>query len=90
MPSKIQFWTHVNYDAPDWSKFNGERIDLQFPSVYFDNNSNKYSNIVIPDPYMLVGYATQIKNIMCQDKKAIPWSHKQPKAYFLGALSGSS
>ena len=51
-PERIQFWWRVGYDRfeiDDW--YNGDRIDLQHPQIWWDND--QYQNIItVPDAYM--------------------------------------
>jgi len=50
----IQFWTHVLCDKVPWEKYNGTPLDLLHPSMYWDNEIGKRTNLVHPDIYMFL------------------------------------
>ena len=52
----LQFWTHVQHDIVDWKKFNGSRLDLLHPSMYWDRVDGVNNIIVHPDPYNFLDY----------------------------------
>lgn len=48
----IQFWTRIFCDIAEWEKFDGSRLDLLHPSMFWDNEPARHNNIVKPDAYM--------------------------------------
>jgi hypothetical protein len=62
MPKNIQFWTRTNgwSDTQVWTDYDGTRLDLLYPSFWWDNNPKVSNVIVLPDPYMLNQYVGQI------------------------------
>ena len=79
----IQFWTRVNCDYAYWESYDGRRLDLLHPSIYWDNQPDKYNVIVHPDPYMFTKFSDHgIYFEICSEKHKINWEEKQPIAYF--------
>ena len=62
MPEKIQIWFRINgtTDSLNWEEYDGRRLDLLHPTVFYDNEADKYNDIVIPDRYMFVQYMKQV------------------------------
>jgi hypothetical protein len=56
----IQFWTHVNCDSTNWLTYDGRRLDLLHPSMWWDNNPNTFKVIVHPDPYLFLDYPQSV------------------------------
>ena len=54
MPDKLQFWTRTFPDYWHVEKYDGRRLDLIHPLMWFDNQPGKYNMIHHPDPYMMV------------------------------------
>ena len=54
-PDRVQFWWRLGYDRFDLYKFGGERIDLHYPQIWYDNDKTQ-NVIIIPDVYILMNF----------------------------------
>ena len=52
----IQFWTHVSNDTPKWDAYDGRRLDLLHPSMWYDNERGKWNAIVHPNGHTFQGH----------------------------------
>ena len=87
----IQFWTRTFCDYITWENYDGRRIDLLHPSMYWDNQPSKYNTIVHPDPYLFVnndGYSIYMQR--CTENHRLDWEKKYEVVYFQGALTGAT
>lgn len=65
-------------DYVTWEGYDGSRLDLKYPSVYWDNQPGRYSVITLPDAYMINNYNdVGIACVMRNNKHNIPWEKKK-------------
>jgi hypothetical protein len=76
-------------DYATWEKYDGTRLDLLHPSMFWDNPPGIYNVIVHPDPYMFINYPDNIIYFKsCSDEYRTNWNNKKPMAYFKGSMTG--
>ena len=53
-PEKVQFWTRTYPDFTAFEAYDGRRLDLIHPLMFWDNQPGKHNMISHPDPQIMV------------------------------------